>query len=772
MINIQLEPASIANCPQLPPALAFMERALQHQVDVFEAAINHDIILDLAPTGTGKTKAGLSVLLHNCNTHAVYIAPTNALIEQQTIAAQKFVREASLPHMVVAASAQDVKGWPNEHVGNRSGEKLYNVLREPATIFSECAGKPVLLVTNPDIFYYAAFFQYNPLDRSNIASEFYSSFSTIIFDEFHLYDAKQLVSLLFYLALSKVFGYFQHNRKVVLLTATPEPACEAALATLEKSGVKIARIDAPVVASNPIRGKFGAGKEHNQNLVPSQTTVNLEIRKLLDKDKLITEIADEVIQRLEADPSGNGAVILDSKDTIHQVSTQLRDRGFENYCGRIVGDTPINQRQKAAQKQVILATSTVDVGFNFEREIKIDRQNLDWLIFSARDRFSFWQRIGRVGRVLGKQQTDIPSEVIAYLPEQAWEEIASLDCSGGRKALREKLESLECMKRPFLEIYWRSEAFLELAKPLLELETALAGLPQEKLVLELFYTLKTVLNGKRNWQDYRQRMKVINGADNIAKLSSIKELQKDWKYVKSGQSLVMSYLKAYCPEDFEEIISGRETFEFIEAIIQQDRELAADIHQYAKIFKESYAPLFRFRDSLFENVKIYDPHQLILDEVGETNIDPIHLLRFYEFASDGDRIVVSSRAKQPYELAFSLSLLKFGFSIEEFENNYLCKLYAFEDCTIKRTIGGISRPTALIKEIEKQLIPGVIVQEHRKNRWAIAKLKKQGLECYCIDVKDEFSSKQYTFLPSLSGILAIASAGYALKCPDNEYWVV
>ena len=62
---------------------------------------------------------------------------------------------------------------------------------------------------------------------------------------------------------------------------------------------------------------------------------------------------------------------------------------------------------------MILATSTVDVGFNFEREIKTDRQNLDWLIFSARDRFSFWQRIGRVGRVLGKQITTIPSEAIA-----------------------------------------------------------------------------------------------------------------------------------------------------------------------------------------------------------------------------------------------------------------------------------------------------------------------------------------------------------------------
>ena len=300
----------------------------------------------------------------------------------------------------------------------------------------------------------------------------------------------------------------------------------------------------------------------------------------------------------------------------------------------------------------------------------------------------------------------------------------------------------------------------------------MAGLPAEKLVLDVFQTLKTVLNGRKDWQYYRQRMKVIEGAVNIAKFSSIEKLQQEWKYVKGGQSLVMSFLKAYDPESFEEIKSGRRTFESVKALIQQDCELAANIYQHAKIFKESYAPLFRFRDSLFENVKIYDPHNLLLDEVGETNVEPTHLLRFYEFALDGDRIVVNSRAKQLYELAFSLSLLKLGFSIEEFENNYLCKLYAFEDCRITRTINGIPRPTVLIQEIEKQLIPGVIVQENRKNRWAIAKLKKQGLECYRIEVEDGFSSKQYTFFPSLSGILAIASAGYALKCPDNEYWVV
>ncbi len=759
-LKIQLEPRSIATCPDpdLPLELlnAFGHGVLQHQFEVYEAAKTHDIILDLAPTGTGKTKAGLSVIHHNPDRNAIYIAPTNALIAQQTEAAQKFIQAAGLPHIVKAASAKHVSEWPDDRVGQRPGEKIYNLLREPATIFPECGGRPLLLVTNPDIFYYAAFFQYGLKDRVNIASEFYSSFSTIIFDEFHLYDAKQLVSLLFYIALSKVFGYFEHRRKIVLLTATPEPACETALALLEKKGTKI---------------KFIDGQSASNHQIPSQTAVNLEIRKRLDKQELISEIGKDVIQRLQQKPDQFGAVILDSLDQVNQLSGYLSSKGFEDFCGRITG--PIQSqaaRHKAAQKQVILATSTVDVGFNFERDNESERQNLDWLIFSARDRFSFWQRIGRVGRVLGKSITDIPSDAIAYLPEQAWEQgITDLPNEGGRNELQSKLEALECLNRPFLDIYWRSEAFLEIAKPLLELETLLEGLPEQNLILDLYSVLQEVFQGKRDWSFYKKRMQLLQGAENIAK-SSLEEVQTKWKFIKGGQSCLWSFLKTCCPEDYEDLQSGRESIESISSLLTKDLDLAIDLHSYAKTLHSSYLPLFRFRNSLFENIKVKDPHKLLLDEVGETILDPIHLLRFYEFVSDGDQIIVTSRVERPYSLIFTLKVE----SIEEFENNYLAKLFAFKDCSIQRKLDGATRPTALIKAIEKQLIPGVVVKEHSKNCWAIIKLRKQGLECYPIHISgyDSPKPKEYLLFPSLSGILAIAAAGIALRCPDNEEFLV
>lgn len=746
---IQLEPKSIAACSSLPPELAFMRNALQHQVDVFEQSRDYDITLDSSPTGTGKTQAGLNVLLHQPSKSAVYVAPTNALITQQAEAAEKFVREAGLPHVVKPASAKEVKSWPDDQVGKRSGEKLYNVLRNPATIFPEVgANRPILLVTNPDIFYYATFFAYNKLDRGNIASGFYTKFATVIFDEFHLYNAKQLVGLFFYLALSHVFGFFQHGRRVVLLTATPEPACESALFTLETQGVKIKRIDGETVDSH---------------LLPSQTAVNLEIRPQLEKEEWLGELAEEVVKRLREQPEQNGAVILDSKDAINRLADLLKAKGLQNDFGRITGSTPPADRKLAAQRQIILATSTVDVGFNFERTPAPARQNLDWLIFSARDRFSFWQRIGRVGRVLGKTETDIPSEAIAYLPAKAWEQgIISLDCSGGRVALTQMLDNLECLARPFLKVYWHSEAFLEIARPLLELEEKLEGLPESRVIPKLYETLKSIFGGQRDWEHYRYRMKALRGAENIAE-TPVKSLKNQWKYIKGGQAFVKTFIKANYPEEWNDLIAGKTTLEEYERLFQEDPDAALELKKFAEIWRAIYAPLFQFRESLFENLPIYDPKGLLLDESEETVLDPIHLLRYYEFAENGGFIEVLSRAEEVYDLSFHLRY--FG-SAEEFKNTELNKLTAFHNWRIERKLGDAIAPTPLLKKLEK-LLPGVIISP-ASNQGVIIRLRKQGVTSFPIAVSCNDFQKEYTFFPSLSGILAIAMNGVKLKLPDAE----
>ena len=747
---IRLEPRSISACASLPDELSFIGNALQHQVDVFEKSKDTDIILDLAPTGTGKTNAGLTVLKHQPNKSAVYIAPTNALIEQQTSAAKKFVSDAKLPHIVKSASAKDIKSWSNDKVGSRSGEKLYNVLRNLATVFPDVgANIPIILVTNPDIFYYATFFAYNNLDRGNIASSFYTKFSTVIFDEFHLYDAKQLVGMLFYLAYSQVFRFFQDGRKIVLLTATPEPACELALQNFKQAGVKIARID---------------GEAGNTNLLPSQTAVNLELRPKPDsKEEWLAELAAEVVRRFREKPEENGAVILDSLDNINHLSDLLRHEGLSDYIGRITGPAPKKDRQRAMQCQIILATSTVDVGFNFERHPESKRQNLDWLIFSARDRAAFWQRIGRVGRVLGKSETNIDSEAIAYLPADAWKEgLTSLETTGGRTALKDVLDRLPCLDKPFLTAYWRSEASLEIARPLLELEEVFENLTGAELIPKLFETLKSVLEGKRTWEDYRHRMKVLRGAENIAKVS-LEKLKKDWKYIKGGRAFVKTYIKVKSPEEWDDLKAGRTTLEAYDDVFKKN-DVLVELKEFAEVFSTSYAPLFSFRYSLFENLPIRDPHNLVTDESEETQLEPFHLLRYYEFAQNGDFIEIKSRATETYKLSFRMRYIG---SRQEFVNTELNKLTAFKNCQVVRSIGEAVRPTPELQALSKHLLPGVIICP-RANAAAIFQLRKQGIISYPINIVCDDSEKQYEFLAGLSGILTMAMKFKQLRLPDDE----
>lgn len=766
-ISIQLEPKSIAVCPQelLPKELQFLaDRALQHQVDVFESARQNDIVLDLAPTGTGKTIAGLTTLLHQPQRNAVYIAPTNALIEQQTEAAKRFIQQTNgkINHHVQSVSAKEIRQWSNDRVGVRTGEKLYNLIRNPASIFPEVgASRPLLLVTNPDIFYYATFFRYNRLDQGNLAYSFLTQFGTIIFDEFHLYDAKQLVGLLFYLVYLHEFGFFKQNVKVILLTATPEPACNQVFELLKSQGVRIQQV-------------YGESGEHQR---PSQTTVNLEIRSQRSRDEVLTEIADEVAQRFQANPDQNGAVILDSKDQINRLKDYLDERGLAGECGRITGSTPLKDRQWAAQQKIILATSTVDVGFNFERDPSPPRQNLDWLIFSARDRAAFWQRIGRVGRVLGKTQTDIVSDAIAYLKEKAWEqEIIALDTTGGRTALREKLDALECMERPFLQVYWQSEALLETARPLVILEDALKSLSGESLISKLFETLKIVFGGKSDWKHYRSRMQALLFAENLQKTPIVAKDEKQWNFVKVWSKssyaaryyLLYAFLKAKHPDDAEDLKEKRIQLKNWDKAIAERSDIAEEIKAFSEEWLNSYAPIFQFRSGLFENVYIRDPKNLLLDISDETELDPIHLLRNYEFAQQGDVIEVIERARYPYEISFHLN---YEGTESEFKYLKLNRLIVLQNCTVRRSQQGIVAPTPLLTALQKEWLAGVITPT-LTNQGIIFYLRKQGIESYPITVKGDGFSKSYTFFTGINAIMTAAMNGIKIRLMDEEeFWI-
>jgi CRISPR-associated endonuclease/helicase Cas3 len=199
-------------------------------------------------------------------------------------------------------------------------------------------------------------------------------------------------------------------------------------------------------------------------------------------------------------------------------------------------------------------------------------------------------------------------------------------------------------------------------------------------------------------------------------------------------------------------------------MFKNNHDLLSELKEFAETFSTSYAPLFSFRYSLFDTLPIRDPHGFILDESEETQLDPFHLLRYYEFFQKGEFIEIQSRAKEIYNISFRMH---YPDSKREFANTELNKLTAFPNCQVIRSIGGAVRPTPALQMLSKYLLPGVIIC-HRTNAAVIFQLRKQGIISYPITIVCNDGEREYQFLTGLSGILTIGMKLKQLQLPDDE----
>lgn len=82
--------------------------------------------------------------------------------------------------------------------GLRPGETLQRLIHNYLEFELQVTRRqPLILVVNPDIFYYALYFRYGAHDRRNVFERFLTAFDYIVVDEFHYYDYKQLANFLF-----------------------------------------------------------------------------------------------------------------------------------------------------------------------------------------------------------------------------------------------------------------------------------------------------------------------------------------------------------------------------------------------------------------------------------------------------------------------------------------------------------------------------------------------------------------------------------------------
>ena len=328
---------------------------------------------------------------------------------------EQFIAAAGLPHVVESVDAAFLRELPGD-LGKRPGERFYRILTNPASLpklrdSRQSVKPPLVLVTNPDLFYYAVFYLFNHLDRRNIAEQFIAKFQYIIIDEVHYYDAKQFANFLFFILLSKAFGYFEpslaERRKLCLLTATPDSDFNLFIERLGDEGISVKRLDPePVAADDPLASK-------------SLTEVELELHPYNTRDA-----AGEFLVHVErfaelVEQKKDGAVLLNSLYGVNRLAKVFERRLGVDRVGRITGPLSKEERNQAPFKPLLLATPTVDIGFNFEGHPK-HRQNLDFVGFEAPLENQFWQRLGRAGRVLGKPVQDVPAFALAFIPDGSW----------------------------------------------------------------------------------------------------------------------------------------------------------------------------------------------------------------------------------------------------------------------------------------------------------------------------------------------------------------
>ncbi|PJF39892.1 MAG: type I-D CRISPR-associated helicase Cas3', partial [Phototrophicales bacterium] len=492
-------------------------RPLYHQVQTWDAWKTHTAVLNTYNTGVGKTIASLLPLLDidaenrpNKQRNVLFIAPTNALIAQHTDDIKDFVREHNLNFHVFSARADDIK---RVRGGLRPGETLQRYITNyPEFERTEQERRSIVMVTNPDIFYYALYFQYGAHDRRNVFKAFLMRFDYLIIDEFHYYDNKQLAAFLFAFLIFKEWGYFDAGRRVCLLSATPRPNVRRYLEGL--FGEQLAEV------SPQNEPETTAEYDTLPALTPLEVTV---ITDTLE-DWLENTGADTLRQWLDDDL--DGAIISNSLGRINRAYARLKNRVDSIEMGRITGPEPQEQRSQATARKLILATPTVDIGYNFAKHNK-SRQNIDFVVCEARFQDDLVQRIGRAGRVLGKDIIDKTSQAIVLLPDDAAHEFRALDGQTlNRRDFAEWLNNREHLtSKHALEAYIRKYAALELAYPLYQLEFMLAG--DDRHELDTIYERACELFGvaypqarwglKKQFQRQERRMAWLREAESANK---------------------------------------------------------------------------------------------------------------------------------------------------------------------------------------------------------------------------------------------------------------
>lgn len=590
---------------------------LYHQQRTYDELQENDLVINTYNTGTGKTQASLLRLfdLKDDSDNVLFIAPTNELIRQHADDIRDFVKEHELDFEVAEVTGKTLREWesvydPGYHV--RNPRKLHEIIEYPNTIKQ----KKLILVTNPDIFYLCFYSLYSEIDSANLFRDFLVKFNYIVIDEFHYYNAKQLANFLMFFILSKEYGYFNAGRKICLLSATPDDELFKYLDKIDLK-YKLVSPDNEPAESN--------GYEKVQTLSELELTVHSS--KIHDALKAHPEL---ILDLLNSEKEG--AVISSSLRTITDINQGLKNAGLKGKIGLITGAVDSAERGEATTSYpLVLATPTVDIGYNFKKVDK-SRQNIDFVCFDALYGSEFTQRIGRAGRLLGKEDTTHGSIGYAFVQGKLYSQLES-----GKSYDRQEFAAL--VKDSLGEDnrfyhYIQSYAVLEAFYPLYAHLKRVSEDRQHR-VQEIFETIRQVF-APESGTTFDEIKKKIQWHVRYEKVIDAHERNLYDNFIQRDQEKVAwSYFKhqSWLSGKLEEFQNAPD--EQLNAAIKGFIKLRSNREKMVEYAKEKYTPIqsiFNFRSSdIGIRCAIYDPHHFFQNTAKHTEYDLFHILLHYEF---------------------------------------------------------------------------------------------------------------------------------------------
>ena len=345
----------------------------QHQLDTLNAYNNPDIeiIFNTAMTGDGKTLAAyLPAFLGGKRAVASY--PTNELIRDQCRSVSTRLAQFNYKGNLREMHGEEITRLMEESGENTRAEEVKRLI-----------GDTDLLLTNPDLFHLLMSDHYGWFQRREFSQRLQANFHYYIFDEFHIFGPPQVIAVMNIInavAVERRKNPAERRRKFIFLSATPDPLMKK---MLQATGLRYTEIE----------GQYSDTPQPDSRRILAPCTLNFTAvsRENGGIEGWVLNHLDELITFYRTYPGSKGALIVNSVAVARRLVKAIEKSFWEAglSVGENTGLTGKEIRAESFNKDLLVGTSTVDIGVDFQ---------INLLLFEAMSSADFLQRFGRLGR--------------------------------------------------------------------------------------------------------------------------------------------------------------------------------------------------------------------------------------------------------------------------------------------------------------------------------------------------------------------------------------